>query len=122
MPRIRPEVCDGVSESVFRTRGNYYREKYFWIDRHEIPKWVGSSRWKETALWSEHDEDIRDKMQEASASADIPLGCLPRMRGKMQLLSRGIAGWHLCNNPTVTILIVLLFEFKKTLIKNLEKL
>jgi len=28
--------------------------------------------------WSEHDEDVRDKMQEASAGAEIPRGYLPR--------------------------------------------
>lgn len=111
MPHIRPDVRDGVSESVFRSRGNYYREKYFWIDPHEIPKWVGSSRWKETALWSEHDEDIRDKMQEARVQArifrldvcrEVKCNCLH-------------AGRHLCNNSTGAISIVLLFGFKKLL-------
>lgn len=80
---IRPDVRDGVSESVSRNRESYYREKYFWID----PRFQSGSaaRAERKPRWSEHDEDVRDKMQEAGAGAEIPRGCMPRMRGKMQL-------------------------------------
>jgi len=70
-------------ESVSRNRKSYYREKYFWID----PRFQSGSaaRAERKPRWSEHDEDVRDKMQEAGASAEIPRGCMPRMRDKMQL-------------------------------------
>lgn len=38
------------------------------------------------------------------------VGCLPRMRGKTQLPSRGVAGRHLCNNSTRAVSTVLQFE------------
>lgn len=75
------DAAAALQISFSRSRRNYRRGKYF-LNRPAIPKWVGGggSRAERKPRWSEHDENVRDKMQEAGASAEIPRGCLPRMR------------------------------------------
>lgn len=99
--RTRPDVRDGVSESVSRNRGSYYREKYFWIDPRSQS---GSTdpRWKETALkrawwrctWQNAGSGCErgNSAWMYAADAEVKCNCL--------------AGRHFCNNSVWAVSIV----------------
>lgn len=75
------------------SRSSELSPRKIFLNRSAILKWRDDSGGlKGNRAEASDDKDVRDKMQEASAaSAEIPRGCLPRMRGGTQLPSRVVA-------------------------------
>lgn len=90
---IRPDVRDGVSESVSRNCGSYYREKYFWIN----PRFQSGSAARplkgnraEASMMKMYVTKCRKRVQARKFRVDVCRGC--------EAKCNCLAGRHFCNN------------------------